>query len=89
MNHGRMARRRVLALGAGGIACLGLGPQNLIGERKAMAQGSIYNQFLRQCTMLAYLDVIKVLAIAMLLLIPLVFFMRRPPKHKGGAPMGH
>jgi 6-phosphogluconolactonase len=33
-----MARRRVLALGLGGIAGLGLGPQNLIGGRKAMAQ---------------------------------------------------
>ncbi len=57
-------------------------------QGRAMAQGSIYGQFLRQCTMLAYLDVIKVLAIAMLLLIPMVFFMRRPPKGKG-APMGH
>jgi hypothetical protein len=36
--------------------------------------------------MLAYLDVIKVLAVAMLVLIPLVFFMKRPPKGKGGAP---
>ena len=40
MSHGRMARRRVLALGAGGIAGLGLGPQTLIGARKAMAQGT-------------------------------------------------
>jgi len=37
---------------------------------------------------LAYLDVIKVLAIAMLLLIPLVFLMKRPPKGKSGR-MGH
>jgi len=37
--------------------------------------------------MLAYLDVIKVLAVAMLCLIPLVFFMKRPPKAKGAAPM--
>jgi DHA2 family multidrug resistance protein len=56
-----------------------------LAQGRAMAQGSIYNQFLRQVTMLAYLDVIKVLAIAMLLLIPLVFFMKRPPKGKGGA----
>jgi len=35
-----MARRSVLALGAGGIAGLGLGPQTLIGGRKAMAQGT-------------------------------------------------
>jgi 6-phosphogluconolactonase len=35
-----MARRRVLALGLGGIAGLGLGAQALIGGRKAMAQGT-------------------------------------------------
>jgi MFS transporter, DHA2 family, multidrug resistance protein len=57
-------------------------------QGKALAQGNIYGQFLRQVTMLAYLDVIKVLAIAMLVLIPLVFLMKRPPKGKGGR-MGH
>jgi hypothetical protein len=35
-----MARRRVLALGLGGIAGLGLGSQTLIGGRKAMAQST-------------------------------------------------
>ena len=60
-----------------------------LSQGRAMAQGNIYNQFLRQCSMLAYLDVIKVLAIAALLLIPFVFLMKRPPKSKGGAPMGH
>lgn len=59
-----------------------------LAQGRTMAQESIYNQFLSQCTMLAYLDVIKVLAIAMLMLIPLVFVMRRPPKSKG-APIGH
>ncbi|HJY51549.1 MAG TPA: beta-propeller fold lactonase family protein, partial [Stellaceae bacterium] len=38
MSHESMARRRVLALGLGGIA--GLGAQTLIGGRKAMAQGT-------------------------------------------------
>src|SRR5947209_6433446 len=38
MSLGRMARRRVLALGLGGIA--GLRAQTLIGGRKAMAQGT-------------------------------------------------
>jgi MFS transporter, DHA2 family, multidrug resistance protein len=59
-----------------------------LAQGKAMAQGSIYGQFLRQCTMLAYLDVIKVLAVLMLALIPLVFLMQRPRKGKGG-PVGH
>jgi 6-phosphogluconolactonase len=40
MSHGRMARRRVLALGLGGIAGVGLGAHSLIGGRKAMAQGT-------------------------------------------------
>jgi len=59
-----------------------------LAQGRAMAQGSIYNQFLRQCSMLAYLDVIKILAIAMLCLIPLVFIMQRPAKGRGG-PVGH
>ncbi len=59
-----------------------------LAQGRALAEGSLYGQFLRQCTMLAYLDVIKVLAVAMALLIPLVFFMKRPPKGKGG-PAGH
>jgi DHA2 family multidrug resistance protein len=53
-----------------------------LAQGKALAQGNIYGQFLRQCTMLAYLDVIKVLAVLMLALIPLVFFMQRPRKGK-------
>ncbi len=59
-----------------------------LAQGKAMAQGSIYGQFLRQCTMLAYLDVVKVLAVLMLALIPLVFLMQRPRKGKSG-PVGH
>ena len=64
------------------------GRASSLAQGKALAQGSIYGQFLRQCTMLAYLDAIKVLAVAMAVLIPLVFFMKRPPKGKGG-PAGH
>jgi DHA2 family multidrug resistance protein len=59
-----------------------------LAQGKAIAQGSIYGQFLRQCTMLAYLDVIKVLAVTMLALIPLVFLMQRPRKGKSGH-VGH
>ncbi len=38
MSHGRLARRRLLALGLGGIA--GLGAQTLVEGRKAMAQST-------------------------------------------------
>ena len=63
------------------------GKATSLAQGEALAQGNLYGQFVRQATMLAYLDVIKVLAVAMLCLIPLVFFMKRPPKAKGGAPM--
>ncbi|HWG20257.1 MAG TPA: DHA2 family efflux MFS transporter permease subunit [Terracidiphilus sp.] len=57
-----------------------------LAQGKALAEGNLYGQLVRHATMLAYLDVIKVLAIAMLLLIPLVFLMNRPPKGKGAGP---
>jgi DHA2 family multidrug resistance protein len=63
------------------------GKVSSLNQGKALAQGNLYSQLLRQATMLAYLDVVKVLALAMLLLIPLVFLMKRPPKAKGNAPM--
>jgi MFS transporter, DHA2 family, multidrug resistance protein len=62
------------------------GRASSLAQGRALAQGNLYSQLLRQSAMLAYLDVIKVLAVAMLVLIPLVFFMKRPPKGKGGAP---
>jgi DHA2 family multidrug resistance protein len=58
-----------------------------LAQGRNLAQGSIYQQLIQQSTMLAYLDVIKCLAIAMALAIPLVFLMRRPKK--GAAPVGH
>ena len=57
-----------------------------LAQGKALAQGSLYGTLLTQSTMLAYLDVIKMLAVAMVLAIPLVFFMKRPPK--GARPGG-
>jgi DHA2 family multidrug resistance protein len=63
------------------------GRASSLAQGKALAQGNLYGQLLRQSTMLAYLDVIKVLALAMVILIPLVFLMKKPPKAKGGAPM--
>jgi DHA2 family multidrug resistance protein len=54
------------------------GKVSSLAQGRSMAQGSIYQQMLQQATMLAYLDVIKLLAIAMLVAIPLVFVMQRP-----------
>jgi DHA2 family multidrug resistance protein len=52
---------------------------------KAMAQGTLYQQLLRQSTQLAYLDVISMLAIGAACMIPVVFLMK---KRKDGGPAG-
>lgn len=62
------------------------GAVSSLAQGRALAQGSLYQQLLRQSTMLAYLDVIKMLAIAMVLAIPLVFLMQKPKK---GVMPGH
>jgi DHA2 family multidrug resistance protein len=58
-----------------------------LSQGKALAQGNLYGQLVRQSAMLGYLDVIKILALIMLSLIPLVFLMKRPPK--AGGSRGH
>ena len=63
------------------------GSASSLTQAKALAQSNLYQQLLGQSTMLGYLDVIKLLAIAMMLAIPLVFLMQRPKK--GAGPVGH
>jgi DHA2 family multidrug resistance protein len=63
------------------------GKVSSLAQGRALAQGNLYQTLLQQSTMLAYLDVIKLLAIAMVAAIPLVFLMKRPKK--GAAPVGH
>ena len=45
------------------------------------AQAYIYNQLHRQAAMLAYLDIIQYLAVFCACMLPLLFFIPRPPKH--------
>jgi DHA2 family multidrug resistance protein len=45
-----------------------------------MAQ--VYNAMGRQATLLAYMDQFRMLGVLLLLLVPLVFFLKRPP-HQG------
>jgi DHA2 family multidrug resistance protein len=52
------------------------------------AHAIIYGQVLRQSSMLAFVDVFRVLAWLCVLLIPLMFFMR-PVKGRGPAPPMH
>ncbi|MGA2537914.1 MAG: DHA2 family efflux MFS transporter permease subunit [Terracidiphilus sp.] len=58
-----------------------------LSQGRALAQGNLYRTLLQQSTMLAYLDVIKMLAVAMILAIPFIFLMKKPPK--GARPGGH
>jgi DHA2 family multidrug resistance protein len=52
-------------------------------QAHAMAQGSLYQQLIRQSTQLAYLDVIALLSIGAACMIPFIFLMK---KRKGGGP---
>jgi DHA2 family multidrug resistance protein len=61
------------------------GGHSLAGAR-AMAQGTLYQQLIRQSTQLAYLDVIAALAIGAACMIPLIFFMKG---RKGGPAAAH
>ena len=54
-----------------------------LAQGKALAQGNLYGQLVRQSAMLGYLDVIKILAVIMICLIPLVFLMKRPARGAG------
>jgi MFS transporter, DHA2 family, multidrug resistance protein len=46
-------------------------------QARALARGMIYQQLVRQSSQLAYLDVIAVLAFVALLMVPLVFLLRK------------
>jgi MFS transporter, DHA2 family, multidrug resistance protein len=53
----------------------------MIGSGSHTAQAYIYNQLHRQAAMLAYLDIIQYMAIFCAFMLPLLFFIPRPPKH--------
>jgi len=62
----------------------GAGVANSSTQARMMAQGNLYRQLITQSTMMAYLDVITVLAVGCVFMIPLVFLMK---KRKAGGPM--
>jgi DHA2 family multidrug resistance protein len=53
----------------------------------AMAQAYIYNQLIRQASMLAYLDIIALLSVGCFLMLPLVLLVGKIKKPAGDAPM--
>jgi MFS transporter, DHA2 family, multidrug resistance protein len=53
----------------------------MVGTSSHTAQAYIYNQLHRQAGMLAYLDIIQYLSIFCACMLPLLFFIPRPPKH--------
>ena len=55
-----------------------------IQQGRVMAQGTVMRQLIIQSTMLAYLDVIKCFAIAMGIMVPIVFVMSKVKGGRGG-----
>jgi MFS transporter, DHA2 family, multidrug resistance protein len=53
----------------------------MVGKGSHTAQAYLYNQLHRQAGMLAYLDIIQYLAVFCACMLPLLFFIPRPPKH--------
>ena len=53
------------------------GKTSSMAQAREMAQGNLYQQLIRQSTVLAYLDVIAVLSVGSACMIPLVFFMKK------------
>jgi len=53
----------------------------LTGTGSHSAQAYIYDQLHRQAAMLSYLDIIQYMAIFCACMLPLLFFIPRPPKH--------
>jgi DHA2 family multidrug resistance protein len=56
-----------------------------IAQGRNMAQGNFLRQIVMQAMMLSYIDVIKCFAIAMLLMVPLVFLMNKVKGGRGAA----
>jgi DHA2 family multidrug resistance protein len=65
------------------------GPAGVNGPAGFAAMANIYHQLQRQTSMLAYLDVIAVMATFTGLMIPLVFLMQKMKKTGGEAPPAH
>jgi MFS transporter, DHA2 family, multidrug resistance protein len=63
----------------GGHSAAGTAP--LMGSGSHTAEAWIYNQLHRQAGMLAYLDIIMVMAIFCACMLPVLFLIPRPPKH--------
>ena len=57
------------------------GGNPMLGDAAHTAQAYIYNQMHRQAGMLAYLDIIQYLAIFCGCMLPLLFFIPKPPEH--------
>jgi DHA2 family multidrug resistance protein len=57
------------------------GGNPMIGNAAHTAQAYIYNQLHRQAGMLAYLDIIQYLTIFCACMLPLLFFIPKPPSH--------
>jgi DHA2 family multidrug resistance protein len=57
------------------------GGNPMTGAGSHTAQAYLYNELHRQAAMLAYLDIIQYMAVFCACMLPLLFFIPRPPKH--------
>jgi len=64
-----------------------LGQNQWIAQQQAV--GGIYRQVLRQASAMSFVDCFWLLGVIMVGLIPLVFIMRRPPKHHRSSSAAH
>ncbi len=53
------------------------------------ALGAVYGMVQNQATAMAFVDCFWLLGVAMIVLLPLVFIMRRPPRHAEPVAVGH
>lgn len=58
-----------------------------LAQRQAI--GIMYSQVLRQAMAMSFIDCFWLMGVVMLALIPVVFIMRRPPRHAGPGPAAH
>jgi DHA2 family multidrug resistance protein len=53
------------------------------------AAGFVYSSVIKQALTMSFIDAFWLLGVVMLLMIPLVFIMRRPPRHETSGPAAH
>ncbi|MEN6355761.1 MAG: DHA2 family efflux MFS transporter permease subunit [Armatimonadota bacterium] len=72
----------------GAVAGLTAAGQSYLNAQK-QAIGIAYQMVIRQAAMMSFVDAFWLLGVVMIVLLPLVFLMRRPPRHSQPVPGAH